>query len=234
MRNCNSALPPLLFSIALFFLPFSLVSSIASAKDPLVQTSSSQVFRFTADFMSTVILHNQDKAVMNGRIYSSPPLVRFEPHPEEGIGSYNEILLYDFERQKVRRVFLGDKIYFEDELTERNRLKAMQEGWIPWRDLPNTQRRKIKLKEDFVNDHPCVLYLLERKLEIPTGKKPSSIARQYSLFWEATDLNNLPVRIIYFLPEKSAVVVDYKDVKLEDPDPALFTTPEGFLNLSPF
>jgi len=242
MRNCNTVFssPPglggwaglasLLLLGPLFFLAFTVL-----AEEPQGQAPPSQEpIGFTADFVSTLIPQAREKSIFSGRIYASPPRIRFEPYRQEGNGSYNEIHLYDFERQQMRRVFLEDKIYFEVELNETSRLKAMQDGWIPWKDLPNTKRRKIRLKEDFANDHPSVLHLLERRIEIPRAKKPNFIFQEYSLFWEATDLKGLPVRIIYLLSDRTTVVLDYKNVKLEEPDPSLFEPPKGFRNLSPF
>jgi len=171
---------------------------------------------------------------MSGKIYTLPPRVRFEPRSEEEEEAYSEVQLYDFENQKMRRVFFDDKIFFQIELTEKNRFKAMQDGWIPWKDLPNTKRRKIKLKEDLANDHPSILYLQERKIEVPGDKKSSPILPEYSLIWEATHLKDLPVRIIYFLSNQRTVVVDYKNAKLADLEPTFFQPPEEFLNLSPF
>ena len=222
-------LADLLLLGSLFFL-----RSPVLAEEPQGQTPSQEPIGFTADFVSTHIPQVREKSVMIGRIYALPPRIRFEPYGQEGDGSYNEVHLYDFERKQMRRVFLDDKIYFEVELNENSRLKAMQDGWIPWKDFPNTKRRKIRLKEDLANDHPSVLNLLERRLEIPRAKKSNLIYQEYSLFWEATDLKGLPVRIIYFLSDRTTVVVDFKNVKLENPDPSLFDPPNGFRNLSPF
>jgi hypothetical protein len=199
-----------------------------------VPTPSPQAIGFTADFTSRVIFKDREHTAMSGKIYLLPPRVRFELLSEEEDVIYQEVQLYDFEHLKMRRVFQNDKIFFQIELTEKNRVKAMQEGWIPWKDFPNTKRRKIKLKEDLVNDHPCILYLQERKIEIPGGSKPPAHFFEYSLVWEASDLKDLPVRIIYFLTNQRTVVVDYNNARLVDPEPTLFQPPEGFVDLSPF
>jgi len=223
---------------ARFYLPLTclvlLLSLNAPAQEPSPPAASQQAGGFTADFTSTLIFKDKSHTLLSGRISASPPLVRFEPQPEEPDGIYNEIQLYDFEHQKIRRVFLDDRIYFLVELTGSARMKAMRDGWIPWKDLPMIKRRKIRLKEDFVNDHPCILYLQERKSEVPVDKKSTAASLEYSLIWEAINLQGLPVRIIYFLPNQRTVVVDYKNMKLADLDPPLFNPPEGFLNLSPF
>jgi len=236
MRNCSTAM--ICIRAVRFYLPpvclVLLLSLKASAQEPSAPTSSRQAGEFTADFVSTLIFKDRSYTLLSGKIFASPPLVRFEPEPEEPDRVYNEVQLYDFDHQKMRRVFLDDRIYFQIELNEKARIKAMQDGWIPWKDLPMIKRRKIRLKEDVVNDHPCILYLQERRLEVPADKKAAAVSLEYSLVWEATHLNGLPVRIIYFLSNQRIVVADYKNMKLADLDPPLFNPPEGFLDLSPF
>ncbi len=236
MLNCNTAMTCVWATR--FYLPLIclvlLLSLNASGQEPSPPASSQQAEGFTADFSSTLIFKDKARTLLSGRIFASPPLVRFEPQPEEPDQAYNEIQLYDFEHQKMRRVFLDDRIYFQIELTEKARMKAMRDGWIPWKDIPTIKRRKIRLKEDFANDHPCILYLQERRLEVPADQKAPVVSLEYSLVWEATNLKGLPVRIIYFPPNQSIVVVDYQNMKLADLDPPLFNPPEGFLDLSPF
>ena len=236
MRNCERTLPSVWIPLAYFqlFCLLLLFSTNAYAQESSVQTVTQPAMGFTADFTSRILFKNKEQTIVSGKIYTLPPRVRFEPRPAEEEETYNEVQLYDFEQQMERRVFLDDRIYFQVELTESARMKAMREGWIPWKDHPNTKRRKIKLKEDLVNDHPCILYLQERKIETPTDKKSSSIFVEYNLIWEATNLQGLPVRIIYFLSNQRTVVVDYKDAKLAEMEPTFFQPPEGFLNLSPF
>ncbi|GEM_PF-1595384 len=236
MPNCNTAMicvRAVRFYLLLICLVF-LVSLNASAQESSPSASSQQTGEFTADFTSTLIFKDKGYTLLSGRIFASPPLVRFEPQPEEPDRAYNEVQLYDFEHQKMRRVFLDDRIYFQIELNEKARMKAMRDGWIPWKDLQTIKRRKIMLKEDFVNNHPCILYLQERRSEVPADKKTSVVSLEYSLVWEAINLKGLPVRIIYFPPNQSIVVVDYKNMKLADLSPPLFNPPEGFLDLSPF
>jgi hypothetical protein len=219
------------FPLVCVVLLFSLK---ASAQGSSPQISSQQAEGFTADFSSTLIFKDKAHTLSSGRIFASPPLVRFEPQPEEPDQAYNEVQLYDFEHQKMRRVFLDDRIYFQIELSEKARIKAMQEGWIPWKDFPMIKRRKIRLKEDVINDHPCTLYLQERRWEVPADKMAPAEFLEYSLVWEATSLKGLPVRIIYFLPNQRIVVIDYKNIKLANLDPPLFNPPDGFIDLSPF
>jgi hypothetical protein len=225
-------------SPARFYLPILclvlLISGYASAQEPPATAPPQQARTFTADFTSSLIFKDKSYTLLSGRIFASPPLVRFEPQPEEPDRDYNEVQLYDFEQQKMRRVFLDDRIYFQIELNEKARINAMQDGWIPWKDPPMIKRRRIRLKEDVVNDHPCILYLQERRLEAPADRKATARFLEYSLIWEAAHLNGLPVRIVYFLPNQRIVVVDYKNMKPADPNPSQFSPPEGFLDLSPY
>lgn len=189
----------------------------------------------TAELLSTTYFQGHVTGTSKGKIYLSASRIRFEPVADEDSEGYNELFLYDFKQKAMRRVFPDDRIYFEIALSERSRFKAMRDGWIPWEDSPEVKRRWIRLKEDFMNGHPCTLELLERTMQVPAGKKGKTRRlSDYSLYWKAQDLNNQPVRIVYFLPSQSVVIVDYRDARWETADPKLFRPPEGFLSLSPF
>ena len=220
-----------IYDIPLFFLLLCPALSVPSASAQDLPEGIS----FSADFLSTSIRRDQVSDVVKGRVYISPPSVRLEPEAHETSKGYKEIFLYDFDEKKQRRVFLDDQIYFETPISEKSFFKAMQEGWIPWEDAPDIKRRWIRLKEDFMHGHPCVLELLERSAEVPTGKDDDTTrVFSYSLYWKATDLNHLPVRIVYFPRNQRVVIVDYSDIKVGKTDAALFLPPEGFLNLNPF
>jgi hypothetical protein len=233
MRNCRVALLRFRFASLLFFYVIFLSSSVLAQAVP-AETAPPVALDFTADYIFTIIFGDKEKSVTHGKIYVSPPRIRVEPHPEKGGSGYSEYLLYEFKERKMQRIFPKERIYFETDITERNWLKAMRDGWIPWEDFPKIERRKIKLKEDMANGHPCILYLQERKAEIPRGKEAPLIQKEYILRWEATDLKNLPVRVVYFLQPGNTVIVDYNNVKVEEFILSFFAPPEGFLNLSPF
>lgn len=222
----------LIHFISSLFVGFLILGSSVHAQD--AASSPQESLGFNADFSSTTILRDRGEIVQEGRIYALGSRIRLEPKGEEGADGYKEAQIYDFDRLKMYRVFPGDRIYFESDLTKNSRLKAMQDGWIPWEDDPQIQRRKIRLKEDMINDYSCILYLQERRREISTGRKSTTILTEYSLVWEAHDLKSFPVRIIYFPTSRRIVIVDYKNVVHQKLETSLFRPPEGFLNLNPF
>ncbi len=191
-------------------------------------------YAFTADFVSSIFVEDRRIPQQRARVHVAAPSVRVELAPEESDRAYNEIILYDFGQKKMRRIFLDDRIYFEHSISSALVEKAMLEGWIPWEDFPNIKRQSIKLKEDVVNGHPCRLMLHERVLTVSGVKGEERRIRSYHLRWEASDLNFLPVRIIYFMNDGGGVMVEYENIRAGRPDPVLFQTPEGFLHLSPF
>ena len=187
----------------------------------------------TADFSTVVVFQDKVRKSVHGKIYLSPPYVRIEPELLDIQEDYGETFLYDWSRRKMRRVFADDQIFFEVGLSRKSRQKAMQEGWIPWKKSRNRSLRWIRLKEDFVNGRPCVLELLERTEKIKRRGGTTWI-RDYSLYWKALDLDRVPVRIIYFMPDKSTVFIDYTNIELQPIPVRLFQPPEDFLSLSPF
>ncbi|HXC61275.1 MAG TPA: hypothetical protein VNV63_01255, partial [Nitrospiria bacterium] len=60
------------------------------------------------------------------------------------------------------------------------------------------------------------------------------LAVEYILLWEATDLGNLPVRIVYTGPDYITKIVEYRNVRIEPVDASLFQPPKGFPSMSPF
>ncbi len=221
----------------LFPAIFFVLTASALAQDEPVEVktpSTKEVIR--ADYLATSLFHNRITDIREGEIYLFNKKVRFEPKAENGTTGYQNVFLYNFKENKMRRIFPQDKIFFEIDLSEKTRIKAMRDGWIPWKDFPEVERRWIKLKEDVVNGQACVLELLERRVEVKSKKKRKKpqFLYDYSLYWKATDLDGLPVRIVYFLRGGTVVIVNYNDIKTEEMDASLFLPPENFVSLSPF
>jgi hypothetical protein len=116
-------------------------------------------------------------------------------------------------------------------------IEAQREGWIPPKESSKIETKKIKLGETDFDGHPCLLYLQVRSLmtgaEAPKQKK-KRIAVEYTLLWEATDLENLPVRILYTGPDYVTKITEYRNIRMERMDAALFQPPKNFRGLSPF
>src|SRR5262249_27860390 len=147
-----------------------------------------------------------------------------------------DTFIYDYARRKQFRLIPSSKIYFETPIAPSGFIEAQREGWIPWQESSNIESKKIRLAETTFDGHPCLLYLEVKSLMSAEGskRKKKPLAVGYSLLWEATDLENLPVRIVYTGPDYVTKIIEYRAARIEQADPALFRPPGDFRGLSPF
>lgn len=98
------------------------------------------------------------------------------------------------------------------------RARAYVEMPLTWReDLKQiTDVQKERIGETTVDGHPCVLY----QLRVTNAVGDENDVR----IWEATDLNNFPVRIRFDMPP-SVFNILFQDVKRIPPDVNLFYPP---------
>lgn len=175
------------------------------------------------------------------KLYKAGMQVRIEPlkaGPSSASGGSGEedVYLYDYVNRKQYRVIPSDKIYFETTLSQSGLAEAQRGGLMPLEEYPNVVVEKFKLSETTFDGHPCRLYLQVRSLMATEGSKQKKkrLAVEYTLLWEATDLGNLPVRIVYTAPDYITKIIEYRNVRIEPVDASLFQPPTGFPSLSPF
>lgn len=190
----------------------------------LVSGNESDSVGLVANLNITTINRAGKESASEAKVYKLGKLVRIEPKGS----NIGEVNLYDFEHLMELRVIYSDKIFFERRISRNFLLRAERDGFYKPVD-PDITIDKIRLKEDRFDNHPTILYLVVRSLKIG-----GNVAKDYSMVWEATDLENIPVRIVYPLLGFSTVIVEYRNVAFEKLDPSLFQPPPEFLNLSPF
>ena len=179
--------------------------------------------------------------------YKAGRLVRIEPPPSSPVdpnlpdgqrptGPSEDIYIYDYTKRKQYRLIPSSNIYFETGIPPAGLIEAQREGWISLEESSNVETKKLKLAETTFDGHPCLLYLKVRSLMAAEGpkQKRKRLAVEYSLLWEAADLENLPVRIVYTGPDFITKIIEYRNARIERMDAALFQPPKGFLGLSPF
>lgn len=151
-------------------------------------------------------------------------------------GPYEDVYIYDYVKRKQYRVILSDRIYFETTISQSGLVEAQREGLMPLEEYPNVEVEKSKLAETTFDGHPCRLYLQVRSLTATEGSKQKKerLAVEYTLLWEATDLGNLPVRIVYTGPDYITKIIEYRNVRIEPVDASLLQPPKGFPSLTPF
>jgi hypothetical protein len=196
-----------------------------------------------------IILHDSFGRLSSSehKLYKAGMRVRIEPLsigtpdlnlPDEQrqTGAYEDVYIYDYVNRKQYRLILSDKIYFETTISQSGLIEAQRDGLIPLEEYPNVEVEKPKLAETTFDGHPCRLYLQVRSLTATeeSKQKKKRLAVEYILLWEATDLGNLPVRIVYTGPDYITKIVEYRNVRIEPVDASLFQPPKGFPSMSPF
>ena len=230
LKGTEGVVLTVLFMLTRFFIPLFIIAliqigAVSGTYARLMAAVESDSVGLVADLHTTIIDKTGKESVSEAKIYILGKRVRFESKA----GNTGEVSIYDFDLLKEMRVVSQDRIFFERRITRSFLIKAEREGlYMP--DNPNIKIDRIRLKEDRTDNHPTVLYLVVRSMK--TGEK--TVARDYSMVWEATDLGNIPIRIVYPMSDFSTIIVDYRNATMEKLDPSLFLPPPDFLNLSPF
>jgi len=179
----------------------------------------------SADLQSTLIDRSGHTAVTTVHIYRSGKMVRYEHTRTDP----PEIWIMDYGDLKEYRIYAGDKIYFETPIAQRLSYKAQREGLIPPEARPEVVERRIYLKDDTLDGHPCDMVLLIRSIK---GRK--DFGADYTLVWEARDLDNQWIRVAYHQANFTLFIQDLRSVKLEPVKPELLHPPDGFAEMSPY
>jgi hypothetical protein len=165
---------------------------------------------------------------MLAKFYRLGKRVRIE-QIEEGT---KDVSVLDFKKLKEYRLYYEDRYYFESDLTTRARARAEREAKIPLPDIPELLIERLPLGPAEFDGHPCRLTLLVRTVKDEEGKRVGR--SEYTLWWEATDLDNFPVRVAYIGSGGVTTVLEYSKVQIGPLDKTLFEMPAEFLSMSPF
>jgi len=179
----------------------------------------------SAKLQTTLIDPNGHRSLSTVQIYRSGQSVRYEHTDSDP----PEIWIMDFKEMKEYRIYAGDKIYFETPISNRLSFKAQREGLIPKENHPELIETRFLLREDRIEGHPCDIVLLLRSI-----KDRKDLGTDYTLLWEARDLNRQPLRIAYYQPSSTLAVIDLLAVQAGPIDPGLLQPPSGFASMSPY
>jgi len=179
----------------------------------------------SAKLQTTLIDLNGHRSLSTVHIYRSGQSVRYEHTDSDP----PDVWIMDFKEMKEYRIYAGDKIYFETPISNRLSFKAQREGLIPKEDHPELIETRIPLREDRIEGHPCDIVLLIRSI-----KDRKDLGTDYTLLWEARDLNRQPLRIAYHQPSSTLAVIDLLAVQPGPIDPGLLQPPSGYASMSPY
>ena len=200
--------------------------SAAAAEETTPAPPAAELFPdLTADLQMTLIDSKGHTSLSTVRIHRSGKSVRYE-HTET---DPPEVSIIDFDKMKEYRIYAGDKIYFESPISNRSSFKAQREGLIPAESNPNLVEKRVFLREDTLEGHPCEIILRIRSI-----KDQKEAGSDYTLLWEARDLNRQPLRVAYYQGNSTFSIVDLRNIRLGPVDPALLQPPAGFASMNPY
>lgn len=230
LKGTEGVVLTVLFMLTRFFIPLFIVAlihitAVSGADARLIAGEEGDSIGLVADLYTTTINKTGKESISVAKIYRLGKRLRFETKES----STGEFSIFDFDLLKEMRVVPQDRVFFERKINRSFLIKAEREGlYAP--DNPNVRIDRIRLKEDRTDNHPTVLYFIVRSMK--TGEK--TVARDYGMVWEATDLGNIPIKIVYPMSDFSTVIVEYRNAAMEKLDPSLFLPPPDFFSLSPF
>jgi len=140
-----------------------------------------------------------------------------------------EISIMDYDKLKEYRIYDGDKIYFETAITGRLENKVQREGILRLEANPIVVEQRVLIHQETLEGHPCDFIVLVRSI-----KDRKDIRPDFTWIWEATDLDRQPLRVAYYQTSGSLVVINYKEVKLGNVDPALLKPPSEYISMNPY
>jgi hypothetical protein len=214
---------PILVGIA---LTASLCVGVAAAEEPPAPSPPAESLPdLSADLQITTIDRSGHTAVSTVHIYRSGELIRYEHRDIDP----PEISIIDFGKLKEYRIYAGDKIYFETSISNRLSYKAQRERLIRPDAPPDLVEKRIILREDTIEGHPCDIVLLIRSV-----KDKKEFGTDYTLLWEDRDLKGQPIRVAYHQPNFTFFIMDLRNAKFEPVDPILMQPPTGFVSMNPY
>ncbi|MBI3610308.1 MAG: hypothetical protein HY204_06355 [Nitrospirae bacterium] len=207
-----------------FVVLFS-ISVAAAEETPEARSAAASYPDLSADVQTTLIDRGGHLSISTVHIRRAGKLVRYE----NNLVDPPEVSILDLDQMKEYRIYAGDEIYFETVVSTRLSMKLQREGLFPAEAIAGVVEKRIVLREDVIEGHPTDIVLWIRSI-----KDKERLGSDYTLLWEARDLNRQPLRVAYYQSNVTFTLVELRNIKLESADSALMHPPSGFLNMSPF
>jgi len=132
---------------------------------------------------------------------------------------------YDYGNHEIYRKLTTDEITFSYRMLTRERVQAQIHGLMPTPSYEPRYRMVVNENVEF-DGHPCTLTLVG----FPVGGS----LRALRWVWEAQDLDDQVVRVVFPDNYDRIVTIEYLDASNEPFDPALVKLPEGTMVMSSF
>ncbi len=133
--------------------------------------------------------------------------------------------LYDYGTQEYFRKLIDQNITFSYRMADRERIRAQIFGYM--NEPPEEPFFRVEVNTDLTFDgHPCTLSLVG----FPVGGRIHAL----HWVWEAQDLNDAVVRVVFPETSDRIVIVEYRDAHDDPFDPTELSLPDDMVVMSGF
>lgn len=194
------------------------------------QTYAGLSFLKTTRLLTT----EREDILQQQKFYIEEDMVRIE---EESVGIEGNpgVRIYDLKKKRLYTIMLNVKLYMDQDTGIEKEYLMFE--LPPEKKYGNYKDLKVERTlegKDTIEGHPVTKYAVKVIRKIEKGKeKEEQIIEQYNL-WLAEDLQEMPIKYEFELPDKGKRIIDYTNIKTEAIDPSLFSIPEGYMPVSPF
>lgn len=225
MKTNKSRLIFLLMIFVLGLLPNHPSVFPAEGKIPELEKSDTVFPDMEAVLKTTVYDRSGHVVTTRQLIHRSGYRVRFENLDSTS----KDVWITDYDKKREFQIHHKDRIYFSRGIGRKAALHAARKGLIPIFKFSEVDILRIPITKVEISGHPCEMVLVVRRL-----KDREDSPSEYTLLWEALDMNRQPLRVAYNNSTQALLVLEYENIREEPIDPALLVPPEDYMHLSPF
>ncbi|OGW58614.1 MAG: hypothetical protein A2Y48_04440 [Nitrospirae bacterium RIFCSPLOW2_12_42_9] len=180
----------------------------------------------------TIVADSKEDVLVQQKYYWEGDMVRVEEESKDIEGNPG-IKIYDFQKKKLYTILLNVKLYLEQDINfDKEDILFETPPEKKYSNQKDVKVEKIKLGEDTIDGHTISRYEI-KVIQKRDKKKEEQVIERY-LLWEAEDLEKMPVKYEFELPNKSKRIIKYIEIISDGIDPSMFSIPDGYQPVSPF
>ncbi|HAS16696.1 MAG TPA: hypothetical protein DCR39_02080 [Nitrospiraceae bacterium] len=180
----------------------------------------------------TIVADSKEDVLVQQKYYWEGDMVRVEEESKDIEGNPG-IKIYDFQKKKLYTILLNVKLYLEQDINfDKEDILFETPPEKKYSNRKDVKVEKIKLGEDTIDGHTISRYEI-KVIQKRDKKKEEQVIERY-LLWEAEDLEKMPVKYEFELPNKSKRIIKYIEIISDGIDPSMFSIPDGYQPVSPF
>ena len=180
----------------------------------------------------TIVADSKEDVLVQQKYYWEGDMVRVEEESKDIEGNPG-IKIYDFQKKKLYTILLNVKLYLEQDINfDKEDILFETPPEKKYSNRKDVKVEKIKLGEETIEGHTISRYEI-KVIQKRDKKKEEQVIERY-LLWEAEDLEKMPVKYEFELPNKSKRIIKYIEIISDGIDSSMFSIPDGYQPVSPF